>query len=291
MKTSVLRKLIISAAVLFSAPLATVFAQGTGNHFTMYLDSCVQINPFTLQFDMFIVSDGASSSDLRMNACQFGLNFNTGILQSGANVAPSYVNGTTDAIFPAQTWCFPATISPDHIRATQNPCSQCNSGSNAMVVGHRYRMGRFQLTSSANWVTNSSPNFSLLPSIAVGKTVCEALLYNGTSSFVMSVYATGTTDSTRSLAVNCNIVLGVDEIAAGLQVQIYPNPTSGLIRVNLDKNIANGMISIFDVLGSKTYSESFKGKEKTINLKLSPGVYFLEIKDSDRKHVQKIIVQ
>jgi hypothetical protein len=290
MKSLLLRKFIIAAAVLFSATLATVLAQGTGKHFTMYLDSCKK-TANTLQFDMFIVSDGAGNSDLRMNGAQFGLNFNTGILQSGANISPSYINGTTDPIFPNQSWCFPGAISPDHIRATQEPCSQCNAGNHSMIIGHRYRMGRFLLTSSANWVNGSTPDFTLQSPIAVGKTVCEALVYNDTAVDVMSIYTSGTTDSTRSLSVNCNIVLSVDEITGGLQMQIYPNPSIGLVLIRLDKYIANGIISIFDVLGTKVYSEPFSGNKRTIDLKLSAGVYFLDIYNNDERHIQKIIVQ
>src|SRR5438477_5636351 len=57
-------------------------AQGTGNHVTMSLENCTQPTANTMEFDVLIMSDGASNSDLRVNPTQFGINYNSGILQS-----------------------------------------------------------------------------------------------------------------------------------------------------------------------------------------------------------------
>src|SRR2546428_9320122 len=71
----------------------------TGNHLSMTMENCVQSTSKIIEFDLYVSSDGTSTSDLRMNAASYGINFNTGILPSGATINPVYV-GNTDPIFP-----------------------------------------------------------------------------------------------------------------------------------------------------------------------------------------------
>jgi hypothetical protein len=290
MKTLLLRKLIGITAILFVIPLAAVFAQGVGNHLTMYLDNCVQTSSNTLEFDMWIVSDGVSSSDLRDGATQFGINFNTGILPSGETITPSYIAGSADSIMSQLAWCFPASSSPDHLRFMQDDSG--NNSGKTMVVGHSYRIGTFVLTCSSIWVNNSSPNLTLQASIAVGKTVCEALVNISTAASPTSIYVTGTTDSTRSLNVSCSTVLtSVGEFANNPSIRIYPNPSNGIINISIDKSINNGALSIYNVLGTDVYSETFSGEQKTVNCKLPAGVYLVLIRNDKNQFVRNIIVQ
>src|SRR5438105_563154 len=88
---------IIQPYILFLLFLLSenTFSQGSGNHITMYLQNCSQTSPTSLQFDLYAVSDGAVSSDLSANAFQYGVNFNTAILNGGAATA-KYVFGTSD---------------------------------------------------------------------------------------------------------------------------------------------------------------------------------------------------
>ena len=69
--------LIVAIFILHSA---TCFAQGIGNHLTMILDNCSMPSANTIQFDVYAISDGYASSDLRADAFQVGINYNTGIL-------------------------------------------------------------------------------------------------------------------------------------------------------------------------------------------------------------------
>src|SRR5436190_1361001 len=100
----------ISLAVASIALISAFsYGQGTGNHLTMSLRNCVQIKPDTIQFDLDVVSDGASTSDLRANSFQYGVNFNTGILQPGATVKASYVPLSSDFIPPLGGFSFPGS--------------------------------------------------------------------------------------------------------------------------------------------------------------------------------------
>src|SRR5207244_2146993 len=170
------------------------------NHLTMYLQNCSQPTCNTLQFDLYVKSDGSPTSDLRANAFQYGVNFNTGILPSGATITPSYVGGTDFTGLGA--FNFPASGSADHIRIVEDPYTGSNTGV-TMAIGTAYRVGTFLLTSSSGWVANSSPNFNLQASSANGKTVTAATVWVGNAVSTATISATGTGNNERSLNVSC----------------------------------------------------------------------------------------
>src|SRR5438132_5831883 len=66
------------------------------NHLTMSMENCSMVAPDTIQFDLYVVSDGDSASDIRANAFQYGVNFDTCILQTGASKTVSFINGSSD---------------------------------------------------------------------------------------------------------------------------------------------------------------------------------------------------
>jgi hypothetical protein len=181
-------------------------AQGVGNHITMSLENCAQTSGNTMEFDLMIMSDGDSVSDLRINSVSFGINFNTGILPSGATMGVGGVSGTTHPIFLSPVLNFPASSSPDHIRITQLPYSGGVTGP-TMPIGQKYRASRIRLTSSANWILNSNPNFSLQDSAAAGHTDCAAITWIDSASNTSAFSITGTGNGQRSVNVGCSLSL------------------------------------------------------------------------------------
>src|SRR5436305_15115924 len=93
-------KLSLAAFLIFCCTTNHGFAQGVGDHITMTLDNCTQPTDTSLEFDLFITSDGQASSDLRINSASFGVNFNTAILPVGATLTTTVIGGTVDPIFP-----------------------------------------------------------------------------------------------------------------------------------------------------------------------------------------------
>ena len=75
------------------------------------------------------------------------------------------------------------------------------------------------------------------------------------------------------------------------EMNIYPNPTTGLFHLSLDKNITAGQVEVFNMMGEKVYGEPFDGQQKTINEKLSSGIYFVRVSGEGKVYTQKIVVE
>ena len=95
---------------------------------------------------------GDQSSDLSKRA----VDIYAGLPNSIKNDPMSYKIAVRDAA--AELGMLTKTKRKDN--NSDNFSLNSNSG-NTMTVGNSYKVGRFKLTSSANWVANSSPDFSL----------------------------------------------------------------------------------------------------------------------------------
>ncbi len=182
------------------------YSQGVGNHLTFSIQNCSQTSGNTIQFDLYVVSDGATTSDLRANSFQYGINFNTGILRPCAVITPSYVSGSSAFIPPLNLFNFPASSFPDHIRIVEAVYGGGNTG-NTMIRNQQYRVGTFVLTSTINFVNNTNPNLTLQSTITGGKTACGGAFYIGSALGTTAFSTPGTGDGQKSVTGSCSITL------------------------------------------------------------------------------------
>jgi len=76
-------------------------------------------------------------------------------------------------------------------------------------------------------------------------------------------------------------------------VNIYPNPASDIVTLNID-NIINAdlILNIYNVIGELVKSELLKQNQQKINVKgLNNGIYIVEIKSKKWTEKQKLIIQ
>jgi hypothetical protein len=88
--------------------------------------------------------------------------------------------------------------------------------------------------------------------------------------------------------------VGISEIEAGIGIQVYPNPTSGELRIetfNMRYEICD--IAIFDVMGRNVQSsETLNPKSETLNIShLANGIYFLRITTENGVVTRKVVKQ
>jgi hypothetical protein len=80
-----------------------------------------------------------------------------------------------------------------------------------------------------------------------------------------------------------------------LNVNIYPNPSTGIITVNLPTGKHGSSIFIIDVMGKTVYSENIKNlnfQKHNLNLEhLGQGIYSINVISDEQLSTQKIIIQ
>ncbi len=78
-----------------------------------------------------------------------------------------------------------------------------------------------------------------------------------------------------------------------LQVEIYPNPSSGIFTFNLKNKTVKTEICIHDVLGKCVFNKlSAKNSNEEIDLSCQPkGIYFMEIVSDGERAMKKIVLQ
>jgi hypothetical protein len=77
-----------------------------------------------------------------------------------------------------------------------------------------------------------------------------------------------------------------------LMMNVYPNPFNDRLNIELTKNINNGEIYIFDMLGKQVYSSQFSGKQININTsELMKGFYFIKLTSSEGSVIVKKLVK
>lgn len=99
---------------------------------------------------------------------------------------------------------------------------------------------------------------------------CEAIYYHGVVNFTQGP---------------CTV--GVNEAAK--QIEIFPNPTNGLVQINADL-AGRKKLTVFNISGQTVLSDSFLNNKKALDLSGIPsGIYFIRITSKDGVLTQRII--
>ncbi len=80
----------------------------------------------------------------------------------------------------------------------------------------------------------------------------------------------------------------VDRINAK-NIKIYPNPSNGYINIVANEQLT-GKVEIYDAVGKLVHSDNINGFDKQLELSLSDGLYFLQIKTHNILMTRKIII-
>ena len=84
--------------------------------------------------------------------------------------------------------------------------------------------------------------------------------------------------------------IGIDERVVVKEVEIYPNPTSGIFNVELEKIVETSSIIVYDMLGELVVKKEKIKKNNLIDLTNHPkGVYLVQIKNGTNNSILKIV--
>lgn len=117
----------------------------------------------------------------------------------------------------------------------------------------------------------------------------------GTTEVSVTVDQDGCSGTSESFMLTVDACAGIDELA-GLNIDMYPNPTAGNIVLDIAGESNGFNLEIVDVNGKVVYTETIgeivSGLRRTIDLSnVANGLYFLRLDDGTSSTTRKLIKQ
>lgn len=119
---------------------------------------------------------------------------------------------------------------------------------------------------------------------------------NSASSGVSNTGVTGIKDNPTSLHTDLppDILLNNEDFISNDLINIYPNPSKGLINISFDRTINNSILKVSDINGRIVYYEEMNkiNQLETIDLNsLQKGFYILTLKNQNINFSKKILLE
>ena len=93
-------------------------------------------------------------------------------------------------------------------------------------------------------------------------------------------------------ATVAGFTLGVNDLAFAETVSLYPNPTSDMVNISFDNNVANGEITLFSAIGQTVMKKAISSQEATLDISgINAGIYVLRITSDNGVATKRIIKQ
>jgi len=185
------------------------------------------------------------------------------------------------------------TLTSSEACATSNPAT---SNTLTVITVDDYPTAGFYYATNfldVNFTNNSTNAVSYSWDFGDGNTSTDidpSHTYANDGTYTVTLIATnGCGDDT--ITINISVIgVSIADIPKLSDVEIYPNPTSGLITIDLHNNKVD-KLEIFDVVGKLQYSKVKVNNITKLNLdKLNKGIYFIKLINKDNSSVYKIIV-
>lgn len=103
-------------------------------------------------------------------------------------------------------------------------------------------------------------------------------------------------DSANCNSDTSNIIyislLGISNVSAG-SISVYPNPTTGLVNIDLAEKNEDMIAQVHDVIGQVVMEQRLTAQHTQLNLSgFAPGNYYVELKDATgAKGIYKVVLQ
>ncbi|CAN5265246.1 hypothetical protein BH09BAC1_BH09BAC1_17630 [soil metagenome] len=146
--------------------------------------------------------------------------------------------------------------------------------------------------------TSPVPNITYLwqPNTGLSATNIAQPIATPTQSTWYYLTATDTTVTscavnTDSVYVEVRICTGIGE-GPGFQARVYPNPTNGLLTVDLPVSASGHTFTVFNLLGQSVFSSPLMDNKTVLDLNLKSGVYIYQIISSQGEVLtRKVVVE
>jgi extracellular elastinolytic metalloproteinase len=124
----------------------------------------------------------------------------------------------------------------------------------------------------------------------------DLLVYETTACVANQDNANGSCSLLRKIIIDSKDKTATDDLTNIDSYKVYPNPAHDYIIIDINaKNTSNVVLTLSGVDGKRVYNKNVKintgrNSESIITNELNPGVYLLQIKDSNTTVTQKIII-
>ncbi len=123
---------------------------------------------------------------------------------------------------------------------------------------------------------------------------CMYMFSLGQKTRIQSLFATGGLRSSLLTSNGC-VPLSVIELGNKLSFEITPNPSSGVVNINLNKlRTADIKFKVYNVIGQQVYEQIISGSKlsHSVNLsKLSKGVYTVVLDLNNATTTRKLVIE
>ncbi|WP_310991064.1 T9SS type A sorting domain-containing protein [Aequorivita marina] len=96
-------------------------------------------------------------------------------------------------------------------------------------------------------------------------------------------------DNTRAGFVEMDNTAGISDIETASAIAVFPNPSSGMLRITMTSKIENAKVNIYSIDGKVVFSEEGDLEEySSYNLNhLTNGLYFVSVSDGNKTYTAK----
>lgn len=112
---------------------------------------------------------------------------------------------------------------------------------------------------------------------------------NQTSTYICTITNDSGCVKTENVRITVKNCVGIEEDVLNGHLDIYPNPTSGIINIDSEKEIEQ--VIIINAVGKQVFFEEFRAKRFSFNPSLSSGLYFIQLRTDYQFTRQKIIIK
>jgi hypothetical protein len=194
------------------------------------------------------------------------------------NAPGTYYVDVTDTAFG----CF----STDTVVVTENANPSVSLGADDIICDFQSITLDAGAGFSYLW-SDASTNQTLL--------VDGAALGQGTYTYIATITdGNGCTD-TDTITITVNTCIGISEVIGGGQVSVYPNPSEGLLNLEVFGSVRKELnVAVLNAHGQIIYTEMIKAPSNykgTIDLThLARGMYFIRFQVAEEVKMQKIVI-
>jgi hypothetical protein len=115
----------------------------------------------------------------------------------------------------------------------------------------------------------------------------------GTINIFVNVTKGACAVNSDTISITFTVCVGLVEYSNNTNIRLYPNPTTGMVNIEVNGIDGNAFMKIYSPQGQVIYSKELNSNLKAdLDLsRLSKGVYFIKINNEETNIFSKLIIQ